>query len=69
MKIEKLTDLCNEYSSLIIKKELLEYSIDSHKKYPHLEWAIERDMTSIFGVVNRIVDIQEILTDMGEIEF
>ncbi len=69
MKIQELIKLCAEYIRNLTKKKLLEYDVDSNRKYSHLSWAIERDMESLMVLCNRQVEIQEELTDLCNIEF
>jgi len=69
MTIKELCKACAEYDHNITKINILKSSIDGNKKHSHLKWAVDRDTESLNKLIDRQIDIQELITDNNKITF
>ena len=69
MTIKELCEVCAEYDHNTTKISILKSSIEGNKKYPHLKWAIDRDMEALNKLVNRQTEIKDLITDNDTIVF
>ena len=69
MTIKKLCEVCAEYDQNTKKISILKSSIEGNKKYPHLQWSIDRDTEALNKLVNRQTKIKELINNNDTIVF
>ncbi len=69
MTIKELCKVCAEYDRNTTKISILKSSIKGNKKYPHLQWAINRDTEALNKLVNRQNDIKELINNNDTVVF